>query len=146
MASPGTVATPHGRPKSYEDHRRTILAAHRGSGGTLPFYGGEITNELVAIGRLRLDRDAKGLAVSHITGAGLAELAIGVLPTAPRAPRRGSYGPRVDAVVYADEAAAFDGGEWLGLAMASLDQAGVSADGQRQVRELLGRLEFEVRP
>lgn len=53
-----------------------------------------------------------------------------------------NYSEKIDPAIYGEATKGFTKEDWIELAIAALDQAGVSAEGQRLIRERSGRDEF----
>ena len=54
------------------------------------------------------------------------------------------YGADIDRVIDSDEAAGFDTSQWLRLAIAAADQAGVSVRDQARIAEMLARSPYDA--
>ena len=134
------------RRASSPTSRATILAAHRQHGGTLPYNtDGIITRELVADGFLHVLRPEGKPSCTEITGAGLTYLAEMADKEAPcPAPRVHRYGPTIDRVIDSDACSSFERKDWAALAIAALDQAGLTFEQLRSIREAVGRFGLEV--
>ena len=65
-------------------------------------------------------------------------------PGVPAVTAPSIYGADIDRVIDSDEAAGFDTSQWLRLAIAAADQAGVSVRDQARIAEMLARSPYEA--